>query len=58
MHFEDLLTLIYGDLDRRPRCGHCGRPLVKVEEHGKKYLFCKHCRDLSEEDKEKEEKIS
>ena len=52
MKFTEILDLIYGKRPDTPRCGHCSRPLVLVNDNGKKYLYCKHCEDLKREEQE------
>lgn len=55
MNMDDLLCLIYGDTSHRPHCGHCGRPLVEVQAGGKTYFCCKHCADIAQEEKERDD---
>ena len=50
MTMLDLIDFIYGTERTMPRYKQCWRPMLLLEDEHGKFLWCKHCADLREEE--------
>ena len=51
MTFDEFISSLYHCNPNTPRCGHCGRPLVPVNDREKIVWMCAHCAWIREQDK-------